>query len=192
MKKTVWLGVLVSLAIIVATAFLVFHRRVMPLTTRQTAARATQSATDDGITDAESRDEELWKKTPESTTVREKLFEISAASKLRGGPTADEAEVLVKYMHSPHYSARHMALIAAARARFDPARSVLLPHVLRLLSDPIPDVRFLAAYTLGEMGDKSVIPNLEPLLNDDYQKVRDTARTTISKLQSQKEAVPGK
>jgi HEAT repeat protein len=46
-----------------------------------------------------------------------------------------------------------------------------------------------AANSLMLMRDKSVIPDLEPLLNDDRPEVARTAKEAISKLQ-QKETAP--
>jgi HEAT repeat protein len=42
------------------------------------------------------------------------------------------------------------------------------------------------------MGDKSVIPSLQPLLKDPIPLVARAAQEAISKLQNQKETVPGK
>ena len=71
----------------------------------------------------------------------------------------------------------------------DPAKPELLPYVARLLSDPVWQVRMWAANSLMLMRDKSVIPDLEPLLNDDRPEVARTAKEAISKLQ-QKETAP--
>ena len=191
MKKGVLLGVLVSLAV-VGTAFLLVRQRVLPLITRQTAARAKQSAPLSGIPDADWRDRNKWRSTPEYKTVMDELFGIAQAADARGGPTADETEVLINYMYSPHYDARVTAAIVAGSARFDPARSVLIPHVLGLLSDPVSEVRLWAASSLGSMGDKSMIPFLNPLLNDPSPPVVHVTQRAISRLQSQKENVPGK
>ena len=123
MKKAVLLGVLVSLAV-VATAFLLIRHRIPYLTTRQTTAHA-------GTPDADWRDNDLWRKTPEYKVVQDKLKAIATAADVRGFPTADEVEVLIEYIHSPHYETRETALIVAGSARSDPARAMLIPSRLR-------------------------------------------------------------
>ena len=184
MKKAVLLGVLVSLAV-VATVFLLIRHRIPHLTTRQTAARA-------GTPDADWRDEKLWEQTPEFEIVTNELYRIALAGDAWDNLTSDEVETLIVNMHSPHYEARIMAVIAAQGPYPDPVRSRLIPHVLGLLSDPVSGVRLFAANSLGHLGDKSVVPYLKPLLKDPSPTVARVARRTISRLQSQKETVPGK
>jgi hypothetical protein len=197
MKKIVWLGVLVSLAV-VATAFLVFHRRAAHLTTAQAASPGTQWSIDDqwrsmaGIPGADKKNYVAYKKTREFQAEQAKMMKIYAAVEARGGPTADEAEAVINYMRSPYYGIRRIGAVIAGYAHFEPARSVLLPHVVGLLSDRASVVRLWATDSLGRMGDKSVIPSLQPLLKDPIPLVARAAQEAISKLQNQKETVPGK
>jgi hypothetical protein len=196
MKKAVWIGVLVSL-VVIATAFLVLHRRALPLTSSQAASPDTQRLIRDqwqsmgGIPDADWKDELAWEKTPEYQTTQAELRKIDAAIHERGFLTADEAEALINYMHSPHYGVRVPGAAMAGYARFEPARSVLLPYVLGLLSNRVSAVRLWAANSLGKMGDKSVTPSLIPLLKDPIPLVAKAAQEAISKLESRKETVPG-
>ena len=183
MKKAVLLGVLVSLAV-VATAFLLIRHRIPYLTTRQTAARS-------GTPDADWRDEKLWEQTPEFEIVTNELYRIALAGDAWDNLTSDEVETLIVNMHSPHYEARIMAVIAAQGPYPDPVRDKLMPHVLGLLSDPVSTVRICAANGLGHLGDKSVIPYLYPLLKDPSDVVARVAQRTISRLQ-EKETAPGK
>jgi hypothetical protein len=195
MKKAVLLGVLVSLAVVVA-AFLLIRHRVMPLPTHRTAAepqkKAKQLAPYAGIPDADWKDEVLWKKTPEYRIVRSKLYRISLTGKAWDNLTPDEVEALILNMHSPHYQARLMAVVDAGGEYPDPVISKLMPHVLGLLTDPVSSVRICAAGSLGRLGDKSVIPDLKPLLKDPIPSVTMAAQEAISRLQSQEETVPGK
>ncbi len=144
-----------------------------------------------GIPDADEKNYVAYKKTREFKTEQAKIMDISAAAEARGGPTADEAEMAINYMHSPYYGVRRAGAVIAGFARFDPARSVLIPHVVGLLSDRASVVRLWAAYSLEKMGDKSVIPSLKPLLKDPIPLVARAAQEAISKLQNQKETVPG-
>ena len=181
MKKIVWLGVFVSIAV-VATAFLVIRHR-------EQISPMTRPA---GIPDADWNDLMSWKGTRECKTMRDELMKIMSSAEASGGTTADEAGVLINYMHSPHLQARRTAAIVAGYVRSEPARSVLVSYVLDLLSDPVSVVRLRAAESIGKMGDKSVIPSLKPLLKDPIPLVTSAAQEAISRLQSQKEAVPGK
>ncbi len=190
MKKTVLLGILVSLAV-VATAFLLIRHRIPYLTTRQAAARANQSVSSAGAPDADLRDEELWEQTPEYEIVTNALRRIALAGDAWDNLTPDEVEMLIEYMHSPHYDARIQAVIATGGKYPATVRDKLLPHVLGLLSDPVSGVRFWAATALGGMGDKSAIPFLQPLLNDNRPVVAKAAQRAILRLQG-KETLPGK
>jgi hypothetical protein len=197
MKKGVLLGVLV-LMVVAATAFVLIRHRIRHLTPRWTAAQAKQSARSElsspepGIPYADWRDNKSWRKTPEYKVVRDEIMGIADAGDAQEGYlTADQVEVLIKYMHSPHFFARAMAAVVAGEGRSDPARSALIPHLVGLLSDPVSSVRLDAAGALGSMGDKSVIPFLYPLLNDDRPPVVETAQRAISKLQAE-ETAPGK
>lgn len=146
------------------------------------------------IPDADRKDDELWRKTPEAKAVWDEILEILAAAEAREtrgenpSLTTNEAAVVITYMQSPHYFARWKAVIAAQRASSDPARSMMLPYVISLLSDPVYPVRLWAASTLGDIGDKAMVPYLDPLLHD-LPDVASSAQNAISKLQ-QKDTVP--
>ena len=170
------IGALLCLAV-AATAFLLIRQ-------------AKQPAPHAGIPDADWKDEKSWKSTPEYKTVMDELIGMAQDVDAQRGPTAGEAAVLIQDMHSPHYKTREMAAIVAGSASSDPARSVLISHVLSLLSDPVSLVRMSAANSLGRMGDKSVIPYLEPLLKD-RPAVAKIAQQAILKLQEEG-TVPGK
>jgi len=192
MKNIVLLGVLVSLAA-VATAFLLIRHRRASLTPRQTASFSNrkQSVPPTGVPDADLRDEELWEKTPEYKTMMDETGRIAKAGDAWDNLTSNDVELLIEYMHSPHYEARIQAVILTGGKYPAPVRSRLMPHVLGLLSDPVSGVRCWAATALGGMGDKSAIPFLNPLLNDHRPVVAKAAQRAISKLQ-ENEAAPGK
>ncbi len=191
MKKIVWLVVLASLAV-VATAYLFIRHRIPYLTTHRAVARVKQSSPVPGMPDADWRDEKLWEQTPEYKAVTDEIERISKAGDAWDNLTSNEVEVLILNMHNPHYFARMMAVTAAGGDKYSASvKHELLPHVIGLLSDPVSHVRLWAADTLGRVGDKSVIPYLYPLLNDDRQVVRDAAQKAIHRLQG-KEVVPGK
>ena len=57
-----------------------------------------------------------------------------------------------------------------------------LPSVLSLLKDQNPVIRGDAAYLLGIIGDKSVIPFLEKILDDEDANVRLVVRETIEDI----------
>ena len=63
---------------------------------------------------------------------------------------------------------------------------------ITVMADRVSVVRLFAAFTLGNMGDKSVIFSLKLLLKDPIPLVTRAAQEAISKLQNQKEAVTGK
>ncbi len=140
-----------------------------------------------GIPETDWKDDKVWRGKAKCKAVERELIVIVNAAEARGGPTPDETETVIEYMHSPHYDTRETALIVAGAARSDPARAVLLPHVLGLLSDPVWTVRLWAAWSLGKMGDKSVIPYLEPLLKD-RPAVAKVAQKAILKLQGEETA----
>jgi len=180
MKKRLLLGVLIPLAVAASGLGLIAcHSKVQ-----------SQPWERSGIPEADWKDAKSWRSTSKYKAVVDELKAIAIDAEARGGPTAEEAEVLINYMNSPHYDVRETAVIAAETATSDPARSVLIPHVLGLLSDPVWTVRGWAAKSLGEMGDKSVIPYLEPLLKD-RPVVAKVAQKAILKLQGE-QTVPGK
>jgi hypothetical protein len=195
MKKGVLLGVLV-LMVVAATAFLLIRHRIPSSTTRQIAAKAKQEASrsspDPDVPDADWRDEKLWEQTPEYAAVTKELEQIARYGGALENLTPDQVEVLIEYMHSPHYEARIQAVLAAKGWEYTAAvKSKLLPHVIGLLSDPVPEVRFWTTVTLRSIGDKDTIPFLYPLLHDESLLVRIGAQRAISKLQAE-ETAPGK
>ena len=173
MKKSVLLAVLIPLAIVSSVLWLIaWHSKVH--------SRPWERS---GVPEADWKDDRAWRSTPEYKAVMNELMVVANAADARGGPTADEVEVLINYMNSPHSFAREMAVIAAETARSDPARSLLMPRVLALLSDPVSFVRLSAAGSLERMGDKNAIPFLHPLLNDNHPVVAKAAQRAILKLQ---------
>ncbi len=133
------------------------------------------------------KEDELWQKTSEYKAFKEKLQPIIAAAETHAYFASNEVAVLITYMENPHPRARGEA-VALAMGSSDPDRPIVLPYVLSLLSDPVWRVRRAAANTLGEIGDKDLIPYLEPLLND-RPEVAKVAQRAISKLH-QKSTVP--
>lgn len=65
-----------------------------------------------------------------------------------------------------------------ARARFTPA----VPHLVRLLGDPEPDIRSWAASTLGEIGDKSAVRALERRLKKTDEDQKYPIRVALAQL----------
>lgn len=140
------------------------------------------------VSDADiEKEDALWKETPEYVAFKEKLQPIINAAETHPYFTSNEVAVLITYMQNPHPRARGEA-VALAMGSSDPDKPIVLPYVLSLLSDPVWRVRRAAANTLGEIGDNSMIPYLEPLLND-RPEVAKVAQRVISTLQ-QKETVP--
>lgn len=208
MKKCILWAVVVLLGVLATTLWL-SCRRSSPPTTRQPAAETKQTgastvpeqtasrispqaevkplpekppATPDAdIPEADRKDDGLWRRTPEYEAFEAELQRIIAAADTRAYLTSNEVAFVITYMQSPHYYARWKAVIFAA-ACSDPDKPIVLPYVLSLLSDPVWKVRMWAAYTLGDIGDKGMIPYLEPLLND-RPEVAKAAQRTISKLQ---------
>jgi hypothetical protein len=147
------------------------------------------------ISDADiEKEDALWKETPEYKAVEddiERIYDAAGARQARGEGiylSSNEVTAVIAFMRNPYFRARAKAVIAAAIGTSEPARSMLLPYVVSLLSDPVWRVRRMAADTLGEIGDRSMILLLEPLLNDRPEVVR-TAQRAISKLQ-QKDTAP--
>jgi hypothetical protein len=140
---------------------------------------------DSGVGFADWKDHEMWKRTSECRAVMDELNRIAKAADARGYLTSNEVESLIAYMRSPHFAARSIAVTVAEAGRSEPARSLLMPHVLNLLADPVPLVRLSAAFALGEMGDKTAIPYLKPLLSD-RPLIAKRAAEAIDKLERQK------
>jgi len=139
--------------------------------------------------DAEiEKEDTLWKDTPEYKAVEddiERIYDAAGARQARGEGTylsSNETATVIVLMQNPYFRARAKAVIAAAIGTSEPARSTLLPHVIGLLSDPVWRVRRMAADTLGEIGDRSMIPLLEPLLSD-RPEVAKLAQRAISKIE---------
>jgi hypothetical protein len=163
----------------------------------QTEVKPTSGKLPAAIPDDDEKDDELWRSTREYKAFEDELARFLAAAEARQAQsehaeaylTSNEVTFVVTHMQSPHYYARWKAVIAAGGIwNSDPARSTLLPYVVSLLSDPVLRVRRMAADTLGEIGDKSMIPYLEPLLND-RPEVAKLAQRAISTLQ-QKDTGP--
>ena len=139
---------------------------------------------DAGIPAADQKDDELWRKTPEAQAAWNEIKWTIRAVEFDGKPlTTNQAAVLIDYMQSPHYFVRWKAVIAAQLGRSDATKSMLLPHVIGLLSDPVYIVRMYAADALGKIGDKSMIPFLEPLLDDHNPDVATVALESIKRLE---------
>ena len=185
MKKIVWLVVLVSLAAI-ATAFVLIHHRAVS----HSKVKELEPLT--GVPKADWKDAILWRKAGEYRAVENELKLIGREADAWDNLTSNQVDVLIYYMHSPHYEAREMAVILAGGKYPDPVRAVLVPHVLGLLSDQVEGVRFWAASSLGRMGDKKMIPFLQPLLKDARPGVARCAQRAILRLQEGKETVTGK
>jgi len=136
-------------------------------------------------------DDKLWKVAPEYKAFHDELTQVlnSLEARQAQGEGADscmgsnEVAFLIAYMQNPHPRARAEAVVAAGGIwRSDPAKATLLPHVTSLLSDPVWQVRMWAANTLGEIGDKDMIPHLKPLLQDRPEVARTTQRA-INRLE---------
>ena len=184
MKKIVWLVVLVSLAAI-ATAFVLIHHRAVS----HSKVKELEPLT--GVPKADWKDAILWRKAGEYRAVENELKLIAKFTDAWDNLTSNQVDVLIYYMHSPHYDARIQAVIATGGKYPATVRDKLRPPVLGLLSDPVSGVRFWAATALGGMGDKSAIPFLQPLLNDNRPVVAKAAQRAILRLQG-KETLPGK
>jgi len=200
MKMYVFSSVLVSLILVAAT------RRVAAQTEQVGASNvvaqgasitSTQAEVNPppephpGISDADFESNQQWRKTPEFKAMVSEITGISHIAEPRGYLTTNEVERIIFYMQSPHHIARIVASIAAGMGRSDPAKSMLIPQLISLLSDPVGPVRQTAAHTLGIIGDKDMIPHLEPLLKDPFLPVVRNAQKAIAKLK-EKEAAPGK
>ncbi len=198
MKNRTLLSVVVLIALaVVALVFL--HRRQGAGQTRQAdtgnvvtqgvpdiashGEAASHSSEAAGIPAVDWEDHLHWKGSPEYKALSDELEGIEKSAEARGSLTTNEARVIIGYLQSPHFDARNMALIAAVVGKEDPARSMLMPYVVNLLTDRVSLVRMWAARTLGMIGQKSDIHYLEPLLNDKSEHVVNHVRIAISKLQ---------
>jgi hypothetical protein len=194
MKKAVLLGVLLGVLIslvVTATAFWIVRQRAQSSTASQAAARARQSGPPAGIPETDWIDSAVWETTLEYVGVTNELLRIAKAGDERKNLTSNEVDTLIKCMHSPHYKARQLAVIAAGGQYPGPVSAKLRPHVLGLLSDPVMGVRLFAVASLETIGDKDTIPFLNQLLNDPSPAVVKFAQKAILKLQQQ-ETPPGK
>jgi hypothetical protein len=157
----------------------------------QAEAKPTSEEPPAEVPDADiEKEDALWKETPEYKAFEDELQRIFDTAEARGANspfTSNEVAALITYMQNPHPRARGEA-VALAMGSSESAKPMVLPYVLSLLSDPVWRVRRQAASTLGEIGDKSMIPYLEPLLNDRPEVARPTQRA-ISRLQ-QKDTSP--
>jgi hypothetical protein len=195
MKKAVLLGVLLGVLIslvVIPTAFWIVRQRTQPLPIRQTVAQTQQLTPPAGIPEADWRDDGVWHTTPEYADVTNELLRIAKACDAFNNLTSNEVETLIENMHSPHYQARQLAVIAARGPYPGPVSAKLLPHVLGLLSDPVAGVRLFAVSSLEKLGSKDTIPFLNPLLNDSSPVVVKVAQRVISNLQQKEEPPPGK
>ncbi len=195
----------VLLLILVSAGLWMNRQRLVPSAVRVAAAGTEQTnvspvtqqntpgALPGTIPEADEKDDALWKTTRERETFDDELARNLAALEARQeqGENADaylspnDVTFLVTHMQSPHYYARWKAVIAAGGIlSSDPARAILLPHVVSLLSDPVWLVRMWAADTLGGIGSKDMIPYLKPLL-DDRPEVAKMALKAIKKLEQQ-------
>ena len=180
MKRIILGAGVVLLALVIIAFWMSCGRRNV---TKQTASRISPQAEVNPqsgvpsatIPDADKKDYELWRKTPEYKTFEDENQRIFAAAEARGAQgeradayfTSNEVAFLITYMQSPHPRARVEAVITAGGMwRSDPAKSVLLPHVISLLLVPVLQSTSLCRRYPGEIGDKSTIPYLGPLLDD--------------------------
>ena len=193
MKKCVLRISVVLLALVATVVWLGCGRRNV---TKQTASRISSQpgnklsfpmppvSTNPDIPDADRKDDVLWRKTPEAQASWNEIMGTITAVEAGGKPlTINQAEALIAYMQSPHYFARWKAVIAAGTARSGPAKSMLLPYVINLLTDPVPIVRLYAADALSFIGDKSTIPALKTLLDDQDPGVARVALESIKRLE---------
>jgi HEAT repeat protein len=200
MKKRMLLLVVASMAL-VAAGILIVHRRqsagqagqantgnvttqaVSEAAPQEEAAPESPDAAGSGIPTADWEDYKRSKDTSEYKATFSELVELEKRAEARGNLTTNEAATLIAYMQSPHYNVRSAALIGAALGHADPAKSMVMPYVVKLLHDRVSLTRMWAAHAMGILGDKADIPYLEPLVNDKSEHVAKHARMAISKLQ---------
>jgi HEAT repeat protein len=82
-----------------------------------------------------------------------------------------------------------VALLETLRKENSEDTKKVVPCVIRLLKDQNPVVRGDAAYLLGIIGDKSIIPFLTEIINDEDNNVRMIVREAIDDIRSNSEAV---
>ncbi len=209
MKKSIsFCAALVLLSLAVVAIWLSRQRTASPthespaatqqMDIKQAPERPSTPPNDSQKDDGLWKRDEAWKATPECKAFDAELTGILTNLEARQAQgqnaysylTSNEVAFVITYMQSSHPYERAKAVAAAGGIwSSDPAKPELLPYVARLLSDPVWQVRMWAANSLMLMRDKSVIPDLEPLLNDDRPEVARTAKEAISKLQ-QKETAP--
>jgi len=81
-------------------------------------------------------------------------------------------------LHDNHWRVRTAAIRELGRRRINKA----LPALTNLLSDKNPIIRIAALRSLGDIGDKNCIPQVELRFNDPDEKVRATAKKVYKKL----------
>jgi len=59
-----------------------------------------------------------------------------------------------------------------------------IPRILYLLKHEKPVIRGDAAYILGTIGDKEVVPSLQEIMSDDNENVRIIAKEAIEDIQA--------
>jgi HEAT repeat protein len=82
--------------------------------------------------------------------------------------------------NDPSPEVRDEAKIALQIAQIDAPD--LTTRLIRGLSSAQPDVRLVSINLLAALDEKSAIPALRPLLDDEEELIRDSARTTIKRL----------
>ena len=181
-KRVLWISVV--LLVLVATALFWLSFRLSFRWKARPSFAMPPITQDAGIPDADQKDDKLWRKTAEAQAAWNEIKWTIGAVEFDGKPlTTNQAAALIDYMQSPHYFVRWKAVIAAGTARSDPVKSMLLPHVISLLSDPVYKVRMYAADALSFIGDKSTIPFLEPLVDDHNPDVATVALESIKRLE---------
>ena len=58
--------------------------------------------------------------------------------------------------------------------------------IVKVLKDKDRDVRWVAAWALGEIGDQAAVPALSKALKDKHETVRDAAAEALKKLEGKK------
>lgn len=130
--------------------------------------------------------DKLWKEFRRTAEFAEKVKAIPkliAAAERRGDLAQEEIDRLIVMMHHWDWGWRAEAAMLSMLATSESTRRQLVPHILPLLEDPHPRVRFDACRSLGKIGDREAIPLLEPRTTDPERKVRDAAAEAIQSLQ---------